>query len=262
MSNRTKAIVLLCAVALIAAACSSSRVTENPTASQSADGSSGDDTEGTDGGSGKKSKGKRKGKNAAEKAIGETAPNDPGAAAAGGGAIAEGGLQSLGPGGPEFARRSARYQEEERDAESGGPLVVDYADGMGLAVEGLGEDVRVTFTMSGQVPDRMVTPNTIMVIAFGLSGAKQDDGGYAFGAQGREDGWTAYAGAKKESRPFPGTFFVRGNKIEMTVPWEFIEGPRPFEFYASASWFRSSGNAETSSYSFDVIPDGKGRYPR
>lgn len=254
--NRSVAVALLCALALAGSACSSSRVTTNPTAEASSPSGKSEPSE-------KKGKrGKKKGKNAAEKALGDAVPNDPGAdaAAASGDPTVAGGLQPLGPGGPEFARKSARVTEPQPDAEKGGPLNEGYADAKALDIEGLGNDLRVTFTMHGQVPERFVTPNTVMVVAFGMSG-ETDNGGYAFGAQGREDGWTAYAGAKNETKKYPGTFFVRGNKIEFTIPWSFVGGPRPFEFYASSSWFRGTGEQNTTSYSFDVIPDGKGRYP-
>lgn len=254
MSKRTKAITLLCAVALLATACSSPRVANPPSAAESASENP------SEGKSGKKGKKAKKGKNAAEKAIGESAPNDPGAAAAPKDATVAGGLKSLGPGGPEFARRSAHVEEPNPDAEKGGSLTESYAEAIALDVQGLGENLRVTFTMNGEVPQRMVTPNTIMVVAFGLSG-ESENGGYAFGAQGKDDGWTAYAGAKNKTQRFPGTFFVRGNEIEFTVPWSFVKGPRPFEWYASASWFRGTGEENTTSYSFDVIPNGKGRYP-
>lgn len=262
MTTRTErlraATSLLCALALLGAACSSSRVNTNPTAEASDSRSEPDGS--SEGKKGKKGKGK--GKNAAGKAVGEAAPDDPGAAAAAGDGdpIAPGGLASLGPGGPEFARKSAHEEEPKPDAESGGPLKESYAEAMELDVDGLGEDFRVTFTMNGQVPEKFVTPNTIMVVAFGMSG-ETENGGYAFGAQGRENGWSAYAGAKNKTEKFPGTFFIKGNKIEFTVPWSFVGGPRPFEYYASASWFRGTGEQNTTSYSFDVIPNGKGRYP-
>lgn len=151
-------------------------------------------------------------------------------------------------------------EESRPDAETGGPLQEGYAEAVALDIQGLGDDVRVTFTMNGRVPERLVTPNTIMVVAFGMSG-ETDNGGYAFGAQGRDNGWTAYAGAKNETQKFPGTFFIKGDQIEFTVPWSFVAGPRPFEFYASSSWFRGTGEENTTSYSFDVIPNGKGRFP-
>jgi hypothetical protein len=256
MNKHMRIVALLACLALVAGACSSPRVADDQTASNSA-GKQGD-------GRGKKQgKGNRKGKgtNAAEKAIGADAPDDPGADAAADESVNPQPLQALGPGGPEFARKSAHVEEPEPDAERGGPLVPDYAEAMAVDIQGLGKDLRVTFTMNGSVPERMPTERTIMVIAFGLSGPSEKHGGYAFGAQGRKDGWTAYAGAKNKTRRFPGTFFVRGNEIEMTVPWKFVEGPRPFEWYASASWFMSTGEENTTSYSFDVIPNGKGRFP-
>jgi hypothetical protein len=254
VTTRTRAVTLLCALALVAGACSSPRVADDPTAAAN-------DKAQEQTGKGKKANGKKakgKGKKVVQSEGKEVAD---GPAAAAGEQPAAGPLQSLGAGGPEYARRSARVEENKPDAEKDGPLVADYAEAMAVDVEGLGKNLRITFTMNDNVPQKMSTDKEIMVIAFGLSGPNKKHGGFAFGAQGRKDGWKAYAGAKKKPTRFPGTFFVRGNQIEMTVPWEFVKGPRPFEFYASSSWFRSTGERNTSSFSFDIIPNDKGRYP-
>lgn len=257
MTTRTRALTLLSALALVAGACSSPRVEEDPTAAASPG-----QTQEQQGKS-KKAKGKKAkgdGKKGPQRSQSEELADDP-AAAASGDQPGAGPLQTLGAGGPEYARRTARFEENKPDAEKDGPLVADYAEAMAIDVEGLGKDLRITFTMNDNVPQKMATDKEIMVIAFGLSGPNKKHGGFAFGAQGRNNGWKAYAGAKKKPTRFPGTFLVRGNQIEMTVSWEFVKGPRPFEFYASSSWFRSTGDRNTTSFSFDVIPNDKGRYP-
>ena len=105
------------------------------------------------------------------------------------------------------------------------------------------------------MPDK----NTFMVVGFALSGETEDDDGYAFGVQGTSGGWEPYAGRQKEAAEFPGAFLVGGNSVQMVIPWKFIGGPRPFEWYANSSWFTHT--AGVTSYLFDVIPDSGGRYP-
>jgi hypothetical protein len=167
-------------------------------------------------------------------------------------------LRVRGEGGPSFARLSASAEEPEPDSEREGPLVPDYSEATRLAVKGLGDKIRFTWTFADDVPQQMPNGNTVMVLGLGISGEKRNDG-YALGAQGSTEGWHAYAGYKNETRRFPGTFFVRGDTIEMTVRWKALGGPRPFDWFASANWFSQTG--DVTSYSFDEIPNGKGTYP-
>ena len=112
---------------------------------------------------------------------------------------------------------------------------------------------------AGKIPNSMPDENTFMIIGFALSGEKEGDDGYSFGAQATSDGWQPYAGRRKEAAGFPGDFAVEGKTIAMTIPWEFVGGARPFEWYANSSWF--SHIAGVTSYMFDVIPNNGGRYP-
>jgi hypothetical protein len=114
-------------------------------------------------------------------------------------------------------------------------------------------------SFGGSVPQRMPNKDTIMVVGLAVGGMDEDDDGYAFGAQADEEGWHAYAGSKGKTQRFPGTFLIRGEQIVMTIPWAFIDGPRPFEFQGNASWFQNL--AGVTSYAFDLLPNNKGRYP-
>ena len=167
-------------------------------------------------------------------------------------------LGTLGPGGPEFATKSAKFEEPQPDAKTEGPLVPGYAEATALDVQGMGENLRITFTFNGQVPEKMPTQQTYMIASFALSSEKKGEKGYAINAQATNRGWQVAMGAKSEAKRFPGTFFVRGNTIEFTLPWSEVGGPRPFEFYASASWFHYAG---TTSYSADPIPNEKAVFP-
>lgn len=167
-------------------------------------------------------------------------------------------LQPKGDGGRRFATMSARVAEQQPDGErSGSPP--DYAEGRAVDIQGRGDEFRVTLTFFDNVPQRMPTSETYMVIAFGVSGRRGDDRDYGFGARATDEGWLAYAGSKGAAAQFPGTFFVRGNTIEMNIPWSAVGGARPFEWYASSSWFAHT--AGVSSYLFDPIPNGKSKYP-
>ena len=168
-------------------------------------------------------------------------------------------LTPQGEGGPQFARASASVSEPEPDAEKEGPAVPEYAEALSVDMQGLGDELRITITFAGNVPQRMATPNTVMIVGLGISAEKKGDDGMALGAQGTKDGWQAYAGSKGETRRFPGTFFVRDNTIEMNVRWSFLGGPRPFEWFGSSNWFSQIG--DVASYSFDQIPNGTGHFP-
>lgn len=168
-------------------------------------------------------------------------------------------LQPQGEGGARFASKSAHYEELQADAEKDGPLLPDYAEAVAIDVKGLGSDVRITFTFDGELPQRMPNDKTYMIVAFGFSAEKKGEDGYGITAQASDEGWRASLGAKDEAERFPGTFIVKGNTTEFTLPWRAVGGARPFEFYGSASWFQYA--AGVTSYSVDPIPNDKGKYP-
>ena len=167
-------------------------------------------------------------------------------------------LEPQGSGGSEFAFGFAGADEPRPDAEKSG-LTPKYPEATSIDILGERRAFTVTLGFDGQIPKSMPDKNTFMVVGFALSGEKKNDDGYAFGAQGNSDGWAPYAGRQKEAAEFPGTFSIEGSNIEMSIPWKFIGGPRPFEWYANSSWFTHT--AGVTSYLFDVIPDSGGRYP-
>jgi hypothetical protein len=151
---------------------------------------------------------------------------------------------------PAYARRSATVTDPPDDSTREG-ITPSYAEIIEASIEGLGEDFRMTLTLDGQVPQQMPNDKTHMIIAFGITGPNEDEGA-SFGAQCTDDGWQAYAGGRDDSGAFPGTFFVRGSQIEMTVPWDYIEGPRAFEWYAASNWFFEVPNKPH--YRVDLAP--------
>ena len=154
---------------------------------------------------------------------------------------------------PAFARRVASMDDPKDDAQKEG-ITPSYAEIIKASIVGLGDDFRMTLTLDGQVPDRMPNDKTHMIVAFGITGTEENEG-YSFGAQCTEQGWNAYAGGKDDDNgEFPGTFFARGNTIEMTVPWAYINGPRAFEWYAASNWFSQLANQ--THYRVDLSPNG------
>jgi hypothetical protein len=94
----------------------------------------------------------------------------------------------------------------------------------------------------------------VTAMAFQMS----EDESYAFGAQGTQEGWKAYAGNQKQesgkrAQRFPGRLQVSGNRIVMTVPWSYVGGPRRFEWFSNSTWFSSVAN--TTHYSYDPVPN-------
>jgi hypothetical protein len=152
---------------------------------------------------------------------------------------------------PEYARRSASVDDDNNDGKKEG-ITPAYAEITRASVTGLGENFRLRLTFDGDVPHEMPNDKTHMVIAFGITGPG-DEEGYSFGAQATDEGWTAYAGGKDDTGEFPGEFFIRGNEIDMVVPWTFIQGPRAFEWYATSSWFSQLAN--TTHYKVDLAPN-------
>ena len=154
---------------------------------------------------------------------------------------------------PAFARRTASQDDPKDDAQKEG-LTPSYAEIIKASIVGLGEDFRMTLTLDGQVPDRMPNDKTHMIVAFGITGTEENEG-FSFGAQCTERGWNAYAGGQDDGKgEFPGTFFARGNTVEMTVPWTYINGPRAFEWYAASNWFSQLANQ--THYRVDLSPNG------
>lgn len=154
---------------------------------------------------------------------------------------------------PAFARRAASQDDPKDDAQKEG-LTPSYAEIIKASIVGLGDDFRMTLTLDGQVPDRMPNDKTHMIVAFGITGTEENEG-YSFGAQCTEKGWNAYAGGRDDGKgAFPGTFFARGNTVEMTVPWTYVNGPRAFEWYAASNWFSQLANQ--THYRVDLSPNG------
>lgn len=151
---------------------------------------------------------------------------------------------------PAYARRSAVVTDPPDDSQKDG-ITPSYAEIIEASIDGLGKDFRMTLTLDGEVPQQMPNDRTHMIVAFGITGPNEDEGA-SFGAQCTDDGWQAYAGGRDDSGAFPGTFFVRGNKIEMTVPWDYIDGPRAFEWYAASNWFFEVPNKPH--YRVDLAP--------
>ena len=161
---------------------------------------------------------------------------------------------------PAFARRTATVDDPRDDGTKEG-ITPSYAEILKASIVGLGEDFRMTLTLDGQVPDRMPNDKTHMIIAFGITGTEENEG-YSFGAQATEEGWSAYAGGRDDGNgEFPGTFFIRGNVIEMIVPWDYISGPRAFEWYSASNWFSQLANQ--THYRVDLAPsNGLAKFPQ
>ena len=161
---------------------------------------------------------------------------------------------------PAYARRTASVDDPNADAKKDG-ITPAYAEIVKAQIVGLGEDFRMTLTLDGDLPDRMPNDKTHMIVAFGITGTQENEG-YSFGAQATEEGWNAYAGGRDDGNgEFPGTFFVKGNSIEMTVPWDYIEGPRAFEWYSASNWFSQLANQ--THYRVDLAPsEGLAKFPQ
>ena len=264
---------LLAALALLAGACSSDTPADTATGDGSRLGQK-DDKKKKDGDGGS---GGGKGGNEGPGGGAQQGSGGPGGSGGGGGQTAPGGAASPPPasGGqaapsgfasdgppspvdPSLARRSSFYEEASPDAKKEGALVPGYAEVVGCGVQGVGEQFEMHFEFNGAVPKEMPDKNTIMVIGFGISAGGNDT--YGFTAQGNQEGWKAYAGAKDGARKFPGEFLIQGNKIIMRAPWSFINGPREFRWQINATWFRSV--ASTTHYSFDQCRNEEpGQFP-
>jgi len=160
---------------------------------------------------------------------------------------------------PSLARRTAIVDDPPNDAKKDG-VTPSYAELTEASIIGLGEDFKLTMTFAGDLPSSMPNDQTHMIVAVGITGAS-DEEGYSFGAQATQDGWKPYAGGKDDgTSEFPGTFDVGGNRIEMIIPWDYIRGPRRFEWYAASNWF--SQIAGTTHYRVDLVPnDGLAKFP-
>lgn len=251
-------IALALSLALVAAACSGS---STPGAAQG-DGSrlgqkdkapkgEGKGRDGKKAGGGSQAPGEEAvpgtGKGSGGGSLPESPPEAEGGEAAPSGSFASSGPPS--PVDPSLANRSS-FVEDGRDAKKEG-IVPSYAELLEAGVQGVGDNFEMRFRFDGQVPQKTEDKNTIMVIGFGISAGGNET--YGFTAQGNQEGWKAYAGAKDGARKFPGQFLIEGDTIVMRVPWKFINGPREFRWQANTTWFRSIAN--TTHYSFDMCPN-------
>ena len=154
---------------------------------------------------------------------------------------------------PSLARASAQVPDPANDAEKQG-LTPAYAELIEASVIGLGENFRIVLRMNGDVPSSTPNDKTHWIVAYGMTGPEGDEG-YSFGAQLTPEGWRAYGGGKEgsEGSGFPGTFAAEGREIVMTIPWEYVRGPRRFEWYAASNYFQQL--ADTTHYSVDLVPN-------
>ncbi|MEA2453647.1 MAG: hypothetical protein QOG04_2357 [Actinomycetota bacterium] len=153
---------------------------------------------------------------------------------------------------PAFARRTAVIDDADNDSKREG-ITPAYAEIVKASIIGLGDDFKMTLTLADTVPQQMPNDKTHMIIAFGITGSN-DQEGYSFGAQCTTESWDAYAGGRDDGNgEFPGTFEVKGNVIEMVVPWDYIQGPRAFEWYAASNWFSQLANQ--THYRIDLAPN-------
>lgn len=161
---------------------------------------------------------------------------------------------------PAFARRTSVIDDANDDAKKEG-ITPAYAEIIKASIIGLGKDFKMTLTLADDVPQQMPNDKTHMIIAFGITGSNEDEG-YSFGAQSTTDGWTPYAGGKDDGNSeFPGTFEVSGNTIVMVVPWDYINGPRAFEWYSASNWFSQLANQ--TNYRVDLAPnEGLTKFPQ
>jgi len=239
-------LALLLVLVMSTAACSSG---QTDTGARSRLGGKNDETDVA------KGKGKPKGALKKAKKVAKKAGLGGSAAAAGPGKAA--GEEPEGDNGisdeidPSLARASASLDDAPDDATKQG-VTPAYAEIVRASITGLGEDFRMTLRFNGDAPASMPNDKTHWIIAFGITGRNEGEG-YSFGAQCTTEGWEAYAGGKEGSNRFPGTFEVDGDEIHMTVPWEYIEGPREFEWYSASNWFSQLAN--TTHYSVDLVPN-------
>lgn len=259
---RTRVAALLLTL-VVAAACSSPQGTEQPGNSLLGK----DKKRGGSAAGGKKDGGAKPGGSKADGGT-EPVPTVPGGAAAAPSAGVAGTAPDLDGSsktktevtstGEDPRTASVLITEPDRDAKESG-VAPDFGDILSTHVEGAGPNVRVTVEFWGQLPQKMPDKQTYMVIAFGLTAAKGESQGHAFGASADVEGWKPYGGSK-DRRDFPGEFSISGDTATFVIPWSAIDGPRSFEWYAQASWFKSL--AGTTHYSLDAVPnDGPARYP-
>ena len=256
--NRRTLIALFCVLSIVIPACS-------PSPETSAEGDR--SRLGGEDGEGSKSRGQNGGKKSIrEKAakVGEKAEGKGKGGGPGSGTSAR--VAGKPPGessvsseiNPAYANRSSVVSDSRTDAKREG-VTPSYAEITQASIQGIGEDFVMTLTLDGTAPQKMPTPQTYFIMAFGITG--DDDEGYSFGAQCTDKGWKEYAGGKDDASGFPGTFAVEDNTIKMTIPWDYIGGPRAFEWYAASNWFQQTG--QITHYRVDLVPnEGTSKFPQ
>jgi hypothetical protein len=157
----------------------------------------------------------------------------------------------------QYPSASGGIDEPKPDAETEG-VTPGYSEILNVSVEGVGDEVQITFLVNGNIPDRMPTEKTMMVIGFQVLRGSEE--GYVVAAQGTNKGWKPIAGGKDKEGKFPGSFSVEGDSFVFVAPWSYFRGAYPFKWLATSNWFQSLAN--TTHYSFDLVPNkGQANYP-
>lgn len=158
---------------------------------------------------------------------------------------------------PSLASAGATVTDGTADAKTQG-LPPRHTEITEASVQGLGKNVVFTVTFAAPLPSQL-QEGQYMVVAFGISGHK-DDEGFSVGAIGNDEGWEPYGGKRGDNQKLPGRFEISENQMSFEVPWSFVKGPRAFEWYGSSGWYGQL--AKQTHWSFDGVPnDEAAKFP-
>lgn len=132
-----------------------------------------------------------------------------------------------------------------------GPAAPAYADIVGVRLESLGADVRVTVELAGRLPAHLAG-DEVMGVGVDLyrPGATESDD--SLFADGEPDGWYGYLQTPSGLVRYPGTLAVGGSAVVFEVPWSSVGDLRDGGVSAFVDWSRSQPLKVASS---DRAPD-------
>lgn len=145
-----------------------------------------------------------------------------------------------------------RFSDPSGDADPG----PGYADADLLAFDDLGDELRVTVSVVGDVPSTLAD-SEVMGIGVDFSRSDEAESDYQLFADGGSDGWRAFLQTPEGFVQYPGQFAVGGDLVQFTIPWTSVGGRQTWLLSGFVDWGRPNalGLVERSS---DLVPDGEG----
>jgi hypothetical protein len=142
-------------------------------------------------------------------------------------------------------------QQSDRSGDHGeGPSFADLRE---IAIDGNGEDLRVTVLVDGPVREKLAEGEVVGLGVDLYQGDDKNESSYQLFADGRSDGWYAFLYAHDRFVAYKGSFGIDGDRFAFIVPVSSVGGFDGGRVSAFFDWSRAKD--PRNDFSEDHAPD-------